>query len=71
MNKNPIKATTQNKPPLKNVHAALLKFQKLPHQTGEYHATKIAPISNISPNNSSSHLFMQGKEVIHLKSFLW
>lgn len=58
MNKNPRPITNQKTPPLRNVHAAPLKFQNEPHQSDEYHAIIIAAITSISPNKSSAHLFM-------------
>ena len=48
----------QNAPPFRNSQAACLKFQKSPHHIGEYHAITIGTITKISPNKSSTHLFM-------------
>jgi len=58
MNKIPIIAINQNAPPLRNSHAACLKFQNEPHQTPEYQATMMAPRRRINPNNNSAHLFI-------------
>jgi len=72
INKKPIITTNQKSPPLKKIHAGVKKLRLCPKRTQfpENHATKIAPLRRINPNNNSIHLFMNFIVSFYLKRFL-
>jgi len=60
--RSPIIITNQKSPPFKNIQAEVRKLKSFPNNVqlyiAEYHATKIAPMTKINPNNISTHLFI-------------
>jgi len=60
--RNPIITTNQKIPPLRNIHAAFQNSKLFPNSVQEYvaelQASKIAPTKRISPNKTSTHLFI-------------
>ena len=78
MSSAPIITTNQKSPPLKKSQAGVRKLKLLPQKTQEFpvmypaeaKAIRTAPITKISPNKSSLHLFIVRFYVqFHLKRF--